>query len=196
MLGISAEVRQGAGVAGGDEVDIELVLDRELRVVTVPADFAAALTADDEARRFFDGLSYSNQRRFVESIAGAKAAETRARRIASSVEKLRGPRLTRRLRPEPVAASDRAGAGLRGDRARPSARPSGRPRRESRRTRRCGSGDRWARCHERAIVRSRRDHPQPNGVAVCHEPSIDSRKSEKARRSEAITALTPAAPGA
>jgi Bacteriocin-protection, YdeI or OmpD-Associated/Domain of unknown function (DUF1905) len=89
MLGISAEVRQGAGVAGGDEVEIELVVDREPRVVTVPADFAAALDADAAAKRFFDGLSYSNQRRFVESIAGAKAAETRARRIATSVEKLR-----------------------------------------------------------------------------------------------------------
>jgi bifunctional DNA-binding transcriptional regulator/antitoxin component of YhaV-PrlF toxin-antitoxin module len=89
MLPISAEVRQGAGVAAGDQVDIELVLDSEPRVVTVPADFAAALDADGEARRFFDGLSYSNQRRFVDAIAGAKAAETRARRIATSVEKLR-----------------------------------------------------------------------------------------------------------
>ncbi len=93
MLGISAEVRQGAGVAGGDDVEIELVLDREPRVVTVPDDFAAALDADGEARRFFDGLSYSNQRRFVEAIAGAKAAETRARRIATSVAKLHEGRI-------------------------------------------------------------------------------------------------------
>ena len=93
MLGISAEVRDGAGVAGGDDVEIELVLDREPRVVTVPADFAAALDADAEARRFFDGLSYSNQRRFVEAIAGAKAAETRARRIATSVAKLHEGRI-------------------------------------------------------------------------------------------------------
>ena len=89
MLPISAEVRQGAGVAGGDEVDIELALDSEPRVVAVPDDFAAVLDADSEARRFFDSLSFSNQRRFVDSIQGAKAAETRERRIVTSVQKLR-----------------------------------------------------------------------------------------------------------
>jgi hypothetical protein len=89
MLGISAQVREGAGVAAGDDVEIELVLDSEPRVIAVPPDFAAALAEDAPARSFFDGLSYSNRRRFVESIEGAKSEETRARRIAASLEKLR-----------------------------------------------------------------------------------------------------------
>src|SRR5579871_5490997 len=57
MLPVSAEVRAGAGVAGGDEVDVDLELDIEAREVTVPADFAAALDADVEAKRYFEGLS-------------------------------------------------------------------------------------------------------------------------------------------
>lgn len=57
--------------------------------MTVPPDFASALDADAAARRFFDGLSYGNQRRHVESIEGAKTAETRERRIAKSVMSLR-----------------------------------------------------------------------------------------------------------
>jgi NAD(P)-dependent dehydrogenase (short-subunit alcohol dehydrogenase family) len=44
-------------------VDVEL--DTEPREVSVPPDFAQALYRDAVARRFFDGLSYSNRRRFV-----------------------------------------------------------------------------------------------------------------------------------
>jgi len=55
----------------------------------VPADFASALDGDPGARAFFDGLSYSNKRRFVLSIDDAKTPETRERRIAKSVAQLR-----------------------------------------------------------------------------------------------------------
>ena len=49
MLPVSAAVREAAGVAAGDEVDVELELDTEPRIVAVPPDFAAALAGDDEA---------------------------------------------------------------------------------------------------------------------------------------------------
>jgi hypothetical protein len=89
MVGVSAENRAGAGVAGGDEVDVEIELDSAPREVTVPADFAAALDAEPNARRTFDGLSYSKKSSHVLSIEGAKTDETRQRRIAKSVETLR-----------------------------------------------------------------------------------------------------------
>ena len=89
MLGVSAEARQGAGVAYGDEVDVDIELDTEPREVDVPADFAAALDADADARRSFDRLSYSNKRRYLIPIADAKSAETRQRRIAKTVSELR-----------------------------------------------------------------------------------------------------------
>jgi hypothetical protein len=88
MLPVSAEVRERAGVAAGDAVDIDLAPDTAPRDVTVPPDFADALDRDADARRFFDGLSYSNKRRFVLSIEGAKSAETRQRRIAKAVSDL------------------------------------------------------------------------------------------------------------
>jgi hypothetical protein len=58
MLPVSAEVREKAGVAAGDEVDIEIELDTAPREVHLPADFAAALGQDVEAKRFFEALSY------------------------------------------------------------------------------------------------------------------------------------------
>lgn len=62
MLPVSAEVRAHAGVAAGDEVDVDLDLDTAPREVTVPADVTDALDRDPDAKGFFDGLSYSNKR--------------------------------------------------------------------------------------------------------------------------------------
>jgi hypothetical protein len=89
MVGVSAKVREEAGVAGGDTVDVDIELDTQPREVTVPADFAAALKSDAEARRVFDGLSYSRKQRLVVPIEDAKTAETRQRRISKAVSTLR-----------------------------------------------------------------------------------------------------------
>ncbi len=92
MLPVSAAVREAAGVAAGDEVDVELELDTEPRVVEVPADLAAALAGDDEASRTFGRLAYSHKLRHVLAIEGAKTDETRQRRIAKAIEMLRAGR--------------------------------------------------------------------------------------------------------
>jgi Bacteriocin-protection, YdeI or OmpD-Associated/Domain of unknown function (DUF1905) len=89
MLPLSAENREAAGVAAGDDVVVDLELDTEPRTVSVPPDLGAALHRDAKAKRFFEGLSYSQQRWHVTSIEGAKTAETRQRRIDRSVAMLR-----------------------------------------------------------------------------------------------------------
>jgi len=89
MVGVSAEHRAGAGVAGGDEVDVDIELDTAPREVRVPADLAAALDAEPAAQRTFDGLSYSNKSWHVLQVEGAKTDETRRRRIARSVDILK-----------------------------------------------------------------------------------------------------------
>jgi uncharacterized protein YdeI (YjbR/CyaY-like superfamily) len=90
MTSLRAEHRAAAGVAGGGEVDVDIDLDTAPREVSVPADFAAALDAEPEARRTFDGLSYSNKSRHVLlQVEGAKTEETRQSRIAKSVDILK-----------------------------------------------------------------------------------------------------------
>lgn len=89
LLGVSAEHRAGAGVKAGDLITVELALDTEPREVDVPADFAAALDAEPDARATFDGLSNSNKGWHVGNIEGAKTDETRQRRIAKSIASLR-----------------------------------------------------------------------------------------------------------
>lgn len=92
MVGVSAQHRAGAGVAGGDQVDVDMELDTAPREVSVPEDFAAALAAEPEAARTFDGLSYSNRSWHVLQVEGAKTGQTRQRRIAKSVDALKDGR--------------------------------------------------------------------------------------------------------
>jgi Domain of unknown function (DUF1905)/Bacteriocin-protection, YdeI or OmpD-Associated len=89
MVGVSAENREAARVAGGDDVDVDIELDTAPREVRVPADFAKALGTDATARKTFEGLSNSNKGWHVQSIEGAKTDETRRRRIAKSIAALR-----------------------------------------------------------------------------------------------------------
>jgi hypothetical protein len=93
MVGVNADNRAGAGVVGGDTVDVDIELDTAPREVTVPADLAAALAAEPAAQRKFDGLSNSNKGWHVQSVEGAKTDETRQRRIAKSIEALREGRV-------------------------------------------------------------------------------------------------------
>ena len=84
---LAAEHRAGAGVEAGDRVQVTLELDTAPRTVEVPADLAAALDAAG-GRAAFDALSYSNQRRHVLSVDGAKTDDTRRRRIDKVVAEL------------------------------------------------------------------------------------------------------------
>jgi uncharacterized protein YdeI (YjbR/CyaY-like superfamily) len=89
MLPVSSDNRTSAGVAAGDEVDVDIALDTEPREVSVPSDLAEALDAEPDAKQYFDGLSYSHKLRHVLAIEGAKTAETRQRRVAKAVSALR-----------------------------------------------------------------------------------------------------------
>jgi hypothetical protein len=90
LVGVSADVRAASGVKGGDELEVEIVLDTAPRVLEIPADLQAALDAEPAARMAFEKLSHTNKRRHVDPLAAAKAPETRARRIARSVADLKG----------------------------------------------------------------------------------------------------------
>jgi antitoxin component of MazEF toxin-antitoxin module len=89
MISLSAEHRAAAGLAGGEEVEVDLELGTAPREVTVPPDLAAALDAEPAARRTFDALSYSNKSWHVLQVTGAKTDETRQRRIVKSVAALK-----------------------------------------------------------------------------------------------------------
>ncbi len=92
VISVSAAVRQATGLAAGDPVRVTLTLADTPREVDVPADLAAALAADEQAGAFFATLSNSLQRYHVDTVNGAKTAETRQRRIDRAVELFRAGR--------------------------------------------------------------------------------------------------------
>lgn len=88
LVPLSAENRTAAGVAAGDEVDVDIEPDTAPREVEVPADLADALAHDDAARATFDALSFTHRKEWVRWVEEAKKAETRATRLAKTVESL------------------------------------------------------------------------------------------------------------
>ena len=89
LISFNAQTRSATGRGAGDEVEVRLDVDDAPRVIEVPDDLAAELARDAGAKAAWDKLSYSNQRAHAESITGAKAADTRARRVAKVLAALR-----------------------------------------------------------------------------------------------------------
>ena len=89
LIPLSAENRNAAGVAAGEEIDVDIALDTEAREVTVPPDYAAALDADPAVRKRFDALAYTHRKEQVRAIEDAKTDATRQRRIAKFLDHLR-----------------------------------------------------------------------------------------------------------
>ena len=90
LIPVSAEVRAKAGVKGGETHEIELVLDDVPRVVAPPPDLAAALAGNPAALAAWEALAPGRKKAHVTAIEGAKAAETRARRVDKAVAELSG----------------------------------------------------------------------------------------------------------
>lgn len=89
MLAFSAARRAESGLAGGDDLDVEIELDTAPRTVDLPDDLAAALD-EAGARAVFDKLAPSARKAHVTAVEGAKAPTTRQRRIAAIVAKMGG----------------------------------------------------------------------------------------------------------
>jgi CelD/BcsL family acetyltransferase involved in cellulose biosynthesis len=84
---VNRSVKEATGVDAPDRVRVEMEVDTEPRTVRLPADLRDALRADDAAWQAFQKLSFSHRREYVEWVEEAKRPETRARRIAATVER-------------------------------------------------------------------------------------------------------------
>jgi Bacteriocin-protection, YdeI or OmpD-Associated/Domain of unknown function (DUF1905) len=78
--------REAAKLEGTETLSVTLEADLAPRVVEPPQDLVRALKANKAAWVAWQQLSFTHQREHVEAIDGAKAPETRARRIAKAVE--------------------------------------------------------------------------------------------------------------
>ena len=85
---VNREMRQAAGVRGGETVPVTMERDTEPRTVTPPPDLARAIKADKDAQAAWEKLSYTHRKEHARAVEEAKKPETRRRRIEKAVEQL------------------------------------------------------------------------------------------------------------
>ena len=90
LVPFNAQTRAATGRGAGDDVEVVLEHDRAPHVVEIPEDLAAELAADLAAAAAWERLAPSVRKEHARAITEAKAAETRARRLARTLETLRG----------------------------------------------------------------------------------------------------------
>lgn len=86
ILAVNATMRKGIGKRMGATVKVQLQEDKE--EYKMNDDFMTCLSEEPGALHFFDSLAPSHQRYFSKWIDSAKTDETRAKRIAQSINGL------------------------------------------------------------------------------------------------------------
>lgn len=88
FLLITQAVRKAIGKSVGEQINITLELDSDERVVELPQELAELLKRQPVAEQFFNNLSYTNRKEYVQWLLSAKRPETKANRLQSIIEKL------------------------------------------------------------------------------------------------------------
>ena len=83
---VNKAMRTGAKAEAGDTVRVTMEPDTAARTVTVPKDLKAALAKDKSTAALFEKLAPSHRKEFVDWIEEAKRPETRANRIARTLQ--------------------------------------------------------------------------------------------------------------
>ncbi|MBD9480554.1 YdeI/OmpD-associated family protein [Pseudoxanthomonas sp. PXM02] len=87
-LKVEKALREAAGVAAGDTVELAIAPVKEEPEPTVPPDIRKALTAAPEAKAIWSSLTPVARRDWIHWMTSGKKAETRVKRIASACDML------------------------------------------------------------------------------------------------------------
>lgn len=88
LLGILKAIREQTGKQLGDTVRVQVWRDDDQRTVEIPPDFSSLMKRHG-VRDFFDSLSFTNRKEYCRWITEAKKQETRAARLAKSIDMMR-----------------------------------------------------------------------------------------------------------
>ena len=85
MIGLTQALRKEIGKKPGDTVTVEVEKDEEERTVEIPEDFSFALKEAPGALEYFEKLSFTHKKEYVQWIMAARKAETRVARIQKAI---------------------------------------------------------------------------------------------------------------
>lgn len=88
-LVVSGALQTAAGSGVGDRATLVVEIETTPRPVEAPEDMQAALAKSRAAQKTWEALPPSHQREYLGYITEAKKPETRARRIAQTIERLK-----------------------------------------------------------------------------------------------------------
>lgn len=88
VLGIRKDIREIIKKKKGNTVTVTLIKDTEKREVAVPNDLVLSLSKKKKDLEFFNSLSYTNRKEYVQWITSAKKPETRDKRLLETLNKL------------------------------------------------------------------------------------------------------------
>ncbi len=88
ILILTQEIRSKIGKTFGDLVSVELEQDLEKREVIIPGDIQKQLDEHPEAKNFFEKLSFTHRKEYINWITSAKREETKTKRMELFIEKL------------------------------------------------------------------------------------------------------------
>jgi hypothetical protein len=91
-IGIRKAILERIGADVGSEIGVTLAFDTAERTVEPPPELATALDADPAAKAAWEALSFTTRKEHARAIADAKRPETRAKRLAATLEMLAGRR--------------------------------------------------------------------------------------------------------
>ena len=86
---VSAAARHATGLSAGDAVQVHIKKDDSVPADDLPAELAAALRADLEARDAYERLAPSHRREYARWVGEAKRPETRTRRAVAATQRIK-----------------------------------------------------------------------------------------------------------
>jgi hypothetical protein len=88
LLGVAKAIREQIGKKPGDNVEVVLWKDEEIRTLEIPPEFKKRME-QEKLLPFFEKLSYTHRKEYCRWITDAKKEETRQNRLAKAIEMIR-----------------------------------------------------------------------------------------------------------
>jgi len=86
ILILTKEVRNSMGKSFGEIVQVTVEVDTNERIVDIPPELGNFFKSHLQEKGFFDSLSYTNRKEYANWIREAKKAETKERRLNSTIK--------------------------------------------------------------------------------------------------------------
>jgi hypothetical protein len=87
LISLSKENREKANIQGGEELDVEIQLDTEPRIIEIPKDVELRIN-QESLMEIYQSLAPSKKKAVILQIQNAKTEKTRNNRIQSLIEML------------------------------------------------------------------------------------------------------------